>query len=250
MKIIMSHPTGNANVRAVANGLLQANMLATFHTTVATFPGNILERLSAVGPFGELKRRHFDAALQAKTRMWPWREIGRTVALKAGFTRLVTHETGLFCVDAVYRSLDEHVATTLPPAAAQKAVDAVYAYEDGAAISFHQAKQLGLKCYYDLPIGYWRAAQRLLEPERNRWPAWEATIPSFENSVAKLARKDEELRMADRIFVASQFTADTLKDFPGQLAPISVIPYGFPKVGEDRSYPAKNNNRPLKLLFV
>jgi glycosyltransferase involved in cell wall biosynthesis len=250
MKIIMSHPTGNANVRAVANGLEQAAMLAAFHTTVATFPGSLLERLSAIGPFGELKRRQFDAALQAKTQMWPWREIGRTVALKAGFSRLVTHETGMFCVDAVYRSLDERVAATLPRASAQKAADAVYAYEDGAAVSFRQAKRLGLKCYYDLPIGYWRAAQRLLEPERNRWPEWQATIPTFENSAAKLARKDEELQLADRIFVASQFTADTLKDFPGQLAPVSVIPYGFPRVGEARNYAGKNGSQPLKLLFV
>ncbi|RZK52216.1 MAG: glycosyl transferase family 1, partial [Hymenobacter sp.] len=226
MKIVLSHPTGNANVRAVAAGLLQAGLLADFRTTVATFPGSLLDRLSAFGPLAELGRRRYEADLQPKTRMWPWRELARSVALKTGLPSLTAHETGPFCVDAVY------------------------AYEDGAYASFQEAQQLGVQCLYDLPIGYWRAARRLLEPEITRWPDWAATLVNFGDSEAKLARKDEELRLADRIFVASQFTASTLADFPGPLAPVQVIPYGFPAVGAARQYPSRTAGQPLKLLFV
>ncbi|MGI4886621.1 MAG: glycosyltransferase family 4 protein [Janthinobacterium lividum] len=247
-KLVFSHPTGNANVRAAAAGLEQSGQLAAFHTAIAAFPGSLLDRLGAAGPLAELRRRSFEVALAPLTHTWPWREAGRLLANRAGLAALTRPEVGPFSVDAVYQSLDRRVAGSLAGAARQGA-SGVYAYEDGAADAFRAAKGLGLMCFYDLPIGYWRAARRLLAPERERWPAWAPTLEGFGDSDAKLARKDEELRLADRIFVASRFTANTLRDYPGQLAPVEVIPYGFPAVGEPRTYSAPTG-RPLKLLFV
>lgn len=250
MKVLLHHPTGNANVRAAVDGLFQADMLADFYTSIATFPGNGLDYLSALPPLAELRRRRFNPALRAKTRIWPWREVGRLVAARTGLHRLITHETGPFCIDAVYHSVDQRVAAQLSQVVRRQEVDALYAYEDGAADSFARAKALGIQCFYDLPIGYWRAARRLLSSEQERWPEWVATLGGLLDSAPKLARKDEELRLADRIFVASQFTADTLQDFPSPLSPIEVIPYGFPAVTTTRSYIGLQNSRPLKLLFV
>lgn len=247
-KLVFSHPTGNANVRAAAAGLEQSGQLAAFHTAIAAFPGSLLDRLGAAGPLAELRRRSFEVALAPLTHTWPWREAGRLLANRAGLAALTRPEVGPFSVDAVYQSLDRRVAGSLAGAARQGA-RGVYAYEDGAADAFRAAKGLGLTCFYDLPIGYWRAARRLLAPERERWPAWAPTLEGFGDSDAKLARKDEELRLADRIFVASRFTANTLRDYPGPLAPVEVIPYGFPAVGEPRTYSAPTG-QPLKLLFV
>lgn len=247
-KLVFSHPTGNANVRAAAAGLAQAGRLAAFHTAIAAFPGGWLYRLGAASPLAELRRRSFGAELAPLTHTWPWREAGRLLAERAGWTALVRPETGPFCVDSVYQSLDRRVAASLARAA-RRGAGGVYAYEDGAADAFRAAKSLGLTCYYDLPIGYWRAAQRLLAPERERWPEWAPTLVGFGDSDAKLERKDEELRLADRIFVASRFTANTLRDYPGALAPVEIIPYGFPAAGAARAY-SFSGGRPLKLLFV
>ncbi len=247
-KLVFSHPTGNANVRAAAAGLAQTGQLAAFHTAIAAFPGSWLDRLGAAGPLTALRRRRFDAQLAPLTHTWPWREAGRMLADRAGLATLIRPEAGFFSLDAVYQSLDRRVATSLPRAARQGA-GGVYAYEDGAADAFLAAKALGMKCFYDLPIGYWRAARRLLAPERERWPEWAPTLAGFGDSDAKLARKDEELRLADRIFVASRFTAATLRDYPGPLAPVEIIPYGFPPVGGARARGGPGN-RPLKLLFV
>ena len=250
MKILLYHPTGNANVRAAVEGLHKANMLFGFRTSIANFSGSLLDKLSSFSPLTELSRRRFDVAFKDKTRTWPWRELGRLVSSKAGLSNLVKHEKGFFSVDSVYHSLDRYVASSIMRLHAQKKIDAVYGYEDGSEESFRVARLLGMRCVYDLPIGYWRAARLLLETERERWPEWVTTLTGFEDSETKLARKDNELRLADLIIVASQFTADTLREFGDTLAPILIIPYGFPAVGEQRQYTDTSNGRPLKLLFV
>ena len=248
MKVIISHPTGNSFSRYAAKGLLDDEALEAFYTTVATFPDSALDRLSNLNSFSDLKRRKYDPELKPFTKVWPWREIGRMAAGKAGFTNLVAHEFGMFSVDAVYKSIDQHVAADLKGISSD-AVRGVYAYEDGALYSFKVAKDLGITCLYDLPIGYWKSARKLLKAEVDRWPEWASTLTGFKDSQKKLERKDQELKLADRIFVASSFTAETLKDYPGELAPVEVIPYGFPPVIKEKIY-SDPSNRPLKLLFV
>ncbi|MEL7160654.1 MAG: glycosyltransferase family 4 protein, partial [Bacteroidota bacterium] len=80
-------------------------------------------------------------------------------------------------------------------------------------------------------------------------PEWAATIHGTDDSAEKLARKDQEIRLADKVFVASSFTAQTLRDYPDSLPPVEVIPYGFPPPVENRTYD-KATNRPLRALFV
>lgn len=247
MSVIFSHPTGNANSRAAATTLARAGMLDQFHTTIASFPGSLLDKM-AIGPFNQLKRRQFHPVLQPVTHMHPALEACRMVALKAGLQKLTQHEKGIFSIDAVYKQLDESVAKVLK-AAKSKGSKSVYAYEDGALESFKMAQLLRLKCFYDLPIGYWRSSRRLLDKERERWPEWASTITGLMDSVSKLKRKDDEIKYADCIFVASTFTASTLAEYPGTLPEVKIIPYGFPAVINDRVYSATFKKR-LKVLFV
>ena len=249
MKLILSHPTGNANVREAAKGMKKAGILSVFYTAIAVFPGSVLYRLSTKEPLTELRRRLFDPTLECYTRTNPWSEMVRLVASKCGFDKLIRHETGKFCIDAVYQNIDKYVANKLALILKKKKITAVYAYEDGAEYSFTQAKKLGLTCLYDLPIGYWRSARKLLTVEKENRPDWAATLTGFLDSEKKLARKDHELQLADRIFAASSFTALTLQDYPYKLPTITVIPYGFPPIAQNRSYEPVEG-RKIKLLFV
>ena len=250
MKLLSHHLTGNANVKAAIYGFIQADLLAQFHVTIAAVPGTLLDKLSALAPFAEIRRRRFDPVIKPYLHTWPWFEIGRILSMKGGFTGLTNKETGRFYIDAVVQNLDRHVAQSMGNAK-RKGITGVYGYEDTTLFAFRKAKELGLECIYDLPIGYWRTAHSLLNEERERWPEWMATMPGLDDSADKLARKDEELRLADRIFVASSFTANTLKDFPGKIAPVQVVPYGFPTVSNEvRQYEDFNVKRPLRLLFV
>lgn len=245
MRLVISHPTANQNVRAAVHGFIEAGITTCFRTTIATFPGGVMDALSTFKALRSLERRRFDSSFRSVTRVWPWLEVGRLMASRIGMRLLTKHESGLLSVDAVYRNLDRHVAATLE----NGNVDAIYAYEDGALASFRKARSLSIPCHYDLPIGYWRVAHRIFEEQKEAWPEWSDTLPGLKNSEEKLLRKDEELYLADRVYVASTFTAATLKEFSGTLPNISVVPYGFPPVAMDREY-RRSKGDPLKVLFV
>lgn len=249
MKVVVSHPNSNQFNRSALNGLLDKNMLSEFHTAVASFPGSVLDRLGAIGSLSEIRRRNFSSMLQPFTYSSPWLETGRLLAGKVGASGLIKHEKGIFCVDSVYRHLDRHTSFRLKKAEA-KGAKGIYGYEDGSLHSFREAHKLGFTCFYDLPIGYWRTARKLMLEEQERWPEWMPTLTGFKDSEEKLARKDEELALAHRIFVASSFTARSLEDYPAVLAPVEVIPYGFPAPVKTRDYSGLSRRRPLKLLFV
>lgn len=249
MSLILSHPTGNANSRAVANSFAERGMLTEFHTSIASFEGSILDRLSSFPGLSEIKRRKFDSKLRSVTKMSPWHEMARLIASKAGMHSLVAHEHGKFSIDKVYRSIDKKVSESLLHAF-KKGIKAVYAYEDEALLSFREARRQQLSCLYDLPTGYWRAARILLNDQAEKFPEWQSTLIGFKDSEQKLANKDEELKLADLIFVASSFTAKTLEYFPGKLNAVEVIPYGFPDIATEGYLDKTVQNRKLKLLFV
>jgi starch synthase len=233
--VVFAHPTGNANVRQAALALEEAGLLEEFHATLAFFGS---------GWRGELRRRVYPDALRKFTRRHPWREAVRVVAGRIGLESLIRYETGWASVDAVYRSLDRKVAASIDP---QKTA-AVYCYEDGALETFRSAGRLGIRRIYDLPIGYWRAARRILGAEAQRRPEWAATLGGLRDSAEKLARKDEELRLADHIIVASSFTKRTLEECPFPVAPVSLVPYGADEpCGELQ--PVRRDG-PLRVLFV
>ncbi len=248
MKIVLSHPTANANVRALAIGFADAGMLSAFYTCIASFPNDILDFLSKFGPLSEFRRRQFDPKLEHFTHTWPWTDLGRHASTKMGLKKIIRHEYGLLSIDSVFRNLDRKMASKLKSLIC-KGATAVYAYEDAALETFKKAKKLGLVCNYELPIAYWRSIHRILSEESRNRPEWTTTLTGLADSGRKLLRKDQELLSSDRIFVASSFTAKTLEDFPGELPPIKIIPYGFPAVTGIRNY-EQIKYRPLKILFV
>ncbi len=247
MNILVSHPTGNANVRAAIAGMESGESLLEFHTAVSVEQEAWFLKFLPSNLRAELLRRTFPIPKE-RIHSHPFKELGRLGLPKLGLKSVVKHEVGAFSVDEVYQHLDKVVANRVSRMGSSH-IDAVYAYEDGALQSFQSAKSQGVQALYDLPIGYWRASQRLLKSEREKNPAWASTLTGFKDSEKKLARKDAELRLADQIFVASSFTKKTLEDFPEGLAPIHVIPYGFPEPGEEKEY-RPLQGRKLKLLFV
>ncbi len=244
-RYLLSHPTGNQNMRHTALALANAEALAEVWTCVSWNSDSVLADVLPSRIRAQVERRTFPRALQRCLHSRPWLEMARLACRQLGWSNPVRHEHGWCSVDAVYRDLDQHVAARL---AEVDGITGVYAYEDAAVESFAAAKHLGLRCIYDLPIGYWRAFNEICEEEEEREPAWAETLIGNLDSAAKHTCKDHELASADHIIVASSFTRATLAHYPGILPPVSVVPYGAPAAVEgERRW---SQDGPLRVLYV
>jgi len=250
MKLILSHPTANNFSRAAAYRFVQEDMLYEFYTAIASFPGDFLNKLQSISFLSEIQRRNFELTLKPYTHSMPLFEIGRILSQKLGLNYLIRNEYGIFSVDAVYRKLDQKIASGLQQSV-RHGVNGVYAYEDGAFATFNNAKKLGVKCIYDLPIAYWETGKKLMSEEANRLPAWAGTLGGgILNSADKLERKKQELELADLVIVPSQFVMDSLPHWAKDKKVI-VAPFGTPVENiSTLSHPNKNNSGPLRVLFA
>lgn len=243
--ILMAHPTGNSNVRHAALALHRDGLLGEFWTCLNYRDRGWLRRVLPGSLRGQLRRRACPDELHPKIRTFSCREALRLLAPRLGLGFLARHETGPVSVDAVYRSLDRQVARRLE----DERFSAVYAYEDGAEDSFRAAARLGRIAFYDLPIGYWRAARAILGEEAELQPAWAPTLTGNRDSAAKTDRKDAELALADVVLVASSFTRRTLEFAPSFRAAVVLAPYGAPPPLPVATQPREPGHL-LRVLYV
>src|SRR4051812_43308945 len=126
MTVVLSHPTGNRNVRAILTSLAEAGMLARFKTTIATNPNSFLLRSLPDNIRNELMRRTFSISSKyISTR--PWLELARMSCTRLGFNRCRGPENGWSSIDAVYRDLDKATSRKLNNWVSGYNVSSVYA---------------------------------------------------------------------------------------------------------------------------
>jgi alpha-maltose-1-phosphate synthase len=241
--IVLSHPTGNENVRQAALAFREAGLLKEFWTCLSWNPEASVNRVLPHSLRQQLSRRSFHPSLRAVTRTVPQREMGRLFVGALGLSLFSEHETGPLSIDAVFSDLDRKVAARVRQLSD---CSLVYAYEDGALETFRAAQDKNISRVYDLPIGYWKVARQIYAEEREREPDWAVTLTGARDSDEKLARKDEELKLANRVVVASSFTKETLR--AANLAvDVQVVPYGAPpSISSNVEAPSG----PLRVLFV
>lgn len=246
--ISLIHPISNPNVRNAAAALGDVGLLREIITTVAYNPESGLSHLYKYLPramgdrlANELGRRTWIPPEGVSIRTHPWQEVWRIFLVKSGLSRRVGLRTEEL-VDWVYASLDHHVA--------QHHLDgltAVYAYEDGAAKTFEVAKQRGILCFYDLPILFYRTVREILQEESERFPELASAFQAIRESEWKLRRKEQEIALADHIFVASSITQQSLLREKIDPDRITVIPYGAPI---DYFFPQPKLDATFRPLFV
>jgi len=247
--ILFSHPTGNANVRAALIGLLEAGLLREFHTTIASYPGNVWDVLGRCRWGGDLQRRAYDERLRPFTIQHPFREVGRMLASRLNLRPLGRHESGIFSLDAIYRAQDGHAAGRLRQC--PRSYSGVYTYEDGALDTLAAAQAAGLKRIYELPIAFWQTLKRLLAEETERLPAWKTTLGGgVSDSEAKLNRKSKELELAEMVICPSRFVADSLPDSARAKKKIVIAPFGSPPVSATPRPVRRVSGRKLRILFA
>lgn len=241
--IILSHPTGNENVRQAAVAFAEANLLELFFTTINWNSGSAFDRILPPGLRESFRRRSFPEMVRCRTRSQPAREAARLFFGAMHLPVWSEHEHGFLSIDAISAALDRTVAAEIRESENCKLV---YAYEDCAVATFAAAEHRRIPRVYDLPIGYWRFGQRIFAEECERESEWAPTLTGMRDSSEKLARKEEELRLATRVVVASTFTKSTLAEGQHQW-PVTVIPYGAPPIATNE---IANGGAKLKVLFA
>ncbi|PZR73904.1 MAG: group 1 glycosyl transferase [Chthoniobacterales bacterium] len=245
--ILVTHPFGNANVRAVLGALDRASLLAKFVTSVGWSDSSPLLNMLPTRLRAQMGRRAYDLP-HYKIKTHPVRGMVRLLAEKFRQRSLLRHEQGWASIDQVWRQLDRFAAGYLRKNHERLKVRGVYAYEDCAEQTFKAARQLGLRRIYDLPIAYWETAQRLLQKEATRYPEWEPTLGGTRDSEEKLARKTRELELADLVICPSAFVLDSLPEKTRLSKPCVVAPFGSPQ--SDRSYRSHETTGKLRFLFA
>lgn len=253
--ILLSHPTGNRNVRALLTGLEKAGQLASFQTTLAVQqPHPWYFRLLPQAVRQQLLRRSYDLP-HSKITPHPFRELVRLTAPKLGAKFLIKQKSGWASIDSVYQDFDHHVANQLKAQfnlqqdRFKHQISGVYCYEDAALQTFRAAKDLGLDCFYDLPIAYWETTQQLLQQEAERCPEWKPTLVGIRNSLTKLDRKTAELALADVVLCPSKFVYDSLPTTVQQAKKCVVVEFGSP-ANQIKAPRLQSSTASLRVLFV
>lgn len=243
-RVLISHPTGNQNVRNALASLAERGMLAEFWTTVAWNAQSQWNRLLPARMQTLLERRAYADAPRDLIKQVPLREMVRLGAKPAFLSSLLASGERPFSIIGVYRHFDGKVARrvrSLHP-------DVVYAYEGGARQTFREAMRLGIKTVYELTSSYWYWVRNLLTQEAERSPEFAGLLPNLVDSNKHLEWKDEELALADQIIVASEHVRRTLAGAVPE-EKIRVVHYGAPDLLR-RERIATDPAQPLRVLFV
>ena len=182
-------------MRALLEELNNKSLLGSFHTTIGIGQGQSLRTA--------FRQRSYEIEDRLISRKW-FPELTRLAAFPSKLTGEEAKISGpiLACLDQKVAERLHHLQCGI-----------VHAYEDAAARSFSRAKELGIHRSYELPIAHWATSRRLAE-EAERFPQWEPTLESTREPEEKLARKEEELALADCITCPS---ASVLQSIPSEI---------------------------------
>ena len=242
--ILVAHPVGNQNVRALLRALNQRQLLHSFHTSLALHKDSFLCRLPVIGK--ECLRRTFDQVDGALLHSYPRVDVPRVLCDKLKWYRFTQRNVGMFCPENVYQHIDQasaHFLYRTPRKPSQ-----VYGYDGKCLGLFKAARHIGgIALNYEAAFGSIAYACKVLEHEREANPAWRASIPNISDDTQR--KQTDELALADRIIVASTFAKRTLGDHGIAADNISITPYGAPAPMLCHKVNARPGGR-LKVMYI
>ena len=246
-KVIIVHPGANQNFRNAALSLASSAKLFYLITSV-NIPSNLA--IKAIFPrsfCNLLEKRRFPVHIEEQILQFPKIQLLKFLCeANKLFDRIASLLFLNLSNDALYEYIDKKTSHFIQKKA--PAFDTVYCYEDGAKHSFVAAKSLNKECIYELPIGYWRQFEMLMQYERQISSSWFHSAPLVFSSQKKI-NKDLEISLADKIIVPSSYVEESLRLHPGFSAKVYKLPYGCPPPISAKSRYWSDSGR-LKLLFV
>ena len=242
------HTTGSPFSHNAALALAEAELLYEVITTIAYNPKTSVSRYLNFLPkviknriITELKRRIWYVPDGVSMQLHVWQELIRISLTATGLSRRLGLGS-MGPINWVCISLDRHIAQHH-----LKGINAIYSYEDLAAETFQAAKSDGILCLYELPIVFYRTSRNIQREEAKRFPELAPALQAVHESTWKIERKEQEIQLADHIFVPSSLVQRSLVEAGVKSEKISVIPYGAPI---DYFHPSPKPDQRFRVLFV
>ncbi len=246
LKVSISHQINPANAQNAALAFSESKILSEVITPIVYSPesrlAQFLRNLPSFLQFidKEFSRRQW-LPINGSFKTYPWKELIRIVLSRSRLAPYLGIRYSQL-VDWVYISLDREVAKHHI-----RNIDAIYTYEDLALETFRTCKERGVICLYDLPIPFYRMTKSIMSDEAEKFPELASSIQSIQDPQWKLERKEEEVRLADHIFVASSITQRSLLEIGVPAEKITIIPYGAPV---DKFHPQPKPDNIFRPIFV
>jgi glycosyltransferase involved in cell wall biosynthesis len=240
MKVVVSHPTGNQNVRELCKGLLKKEQLSIYYTSFGILEGSLLNKINSP-LFKNFIRRSYPIEFKSKIKFFSIYDLCRLVSIKLGFSSLYHRDNSIFSDYSVFQKFDRFVSRNL----SKSKFDVFYGYVGSSIQSMKEARRLGKIIVLEQHGCYWEKANEITNLEAAKNPNWKETLRFTSFTQERKKRLTQELYLADKIIVASEFCKSTLPENLQER--ITVIPYGFPTPNLGRIY--KTNGK-LRLLYV
>jgi glycosyltransferase involved in cell wall biosynthesis len=185
-----------------------------------------------------LERRYFKPLIDAPRVEGPWNEWCRMAS------RVLL--SGTPDEASAYRAND-WLMSTMKRECRRKTVTAVHSYEDCSLWQFEEAKRLGKKCIYDMPIGYYPAWEETEAALSRQYADWLPPTGLSSKRYVRPAQKQKEMELADIVLAPSAFVRKTILRFIDKQ--VAIAPYGV-DLNFWRPTDTKLSPAPLRFLYA
>jgi len=246
--LIITHPHGTEYVRALLAGCEEAALDFQFHTTLAFTQSDWRCRFAPGGLRREFLGRVFPVSM-TRIRRHSRLEMTRLLADWLRLSTVTAPGSGKASPQAVLDEFEDFLANELRRDREYRLkVRAVHAYEDHALKLFQTAREVRMKCSYELALPYWQTRRQLLREEAERCPEWADTMKETQLSPEQQDRKTQEVALADMVFCPSRFV---LRSLPAEAQKKAVVAeFGSPELSQLPPRATADAARPLRLLFA
>ena len=242
MGILFGHPTGSPLSHHAALAHWERGRLEAFCVPWMPTPAQLrlLQSIPGLARWtARLRRRSFHPLLNAprvEGRCEEWRRMVQRIVLDR-------HVDG----ERLSNQANQWVMRTMKKKCRHSAVSAVHSYEDCSLWAFEEARRLGKKCIYDMPIGYYPAWKDTEAALMRRYSDWLPPGGAYSKPRVSLEQKVREMEMADLVLAPCSFAARTIESRVGKK--VRVAPYG---VDLERWFPADGvrHSGPLRFLYA
>ncbi|MCW5939041.1 MAG: glycosyltransferase family 4 protein [Fimbriimonadaceae bacterium] len=251
MKRILVVNSTYPQLRHVADALAESGCLSHYVSLYTSTDGpleRLLARVPVLGPAFErhVRKRRQEVRLQ------------RDQVVNTSLTRLVVREAlarspwaNQPVIKKIHTQMTLRLDRSIDRVASQlvRECDAVLAVNHCALETFRAAKALGKATFLDYPIGHHWVKSRVMAAEAERWPEYAASWKAEDEDPVTLSRQDEEIRLADRIWIGSDFVKRTFIEQGVPAEKLAILPYGT-ELGRFLDIERVPKSGPVQCLFA